>query len=179
MISKAREQVAQSELRGRQPVVDSGGAEVRGLTGDADVERQREAEAAADGGAVDGRDHRLMHLADREHDFVEELHRSQRDRRDRQTGDVRHSSRIGQIGSGAEAPAGAGDDDDTGVVVVADLLEGLLERDHHVERHGVHPLGPVQRDQGDVRARLLYRNEGHAPTLLGSAAAVDRDRGLT
>ena len=44
---------------------------------------QREAEAAADRGAVDRADHRLVHLADREDDVVEQLERAARDRRRR------------------------------------------------------------------------------------------------
>src|SRR6266550_4594742 len=46
------------------------------------------------------------------------------------------------------------ENDDARVVVDADLLDSLAERNHDVERHGVHALGPVERDQRDVRARL-------------------------
>src|SRR5215470_14047325 len=65
---RARQQIADSELARGEPVVDPGGAKVCGLARDADVGGEREAETAADGRAVDGSDHRLVHLADSEDD---------------------------------------------------------------------------------------------------------------
>ena len=51
--------------------------------------------------------------------------------------------------------------DDADVVVVADRLERLAERHHHVERHRVHALGAVQRDERDVRAGVVEQDERH------------------
>ena len=59
-----------------------------------------------------------------------------------------------EVGARAESVTGAGEHDDAHVVVVAQRLERLPQRDHHVERHRVHPLRPVQRDERDVRAGL-------------------------
>ena len=72
----ARQQVRDAELARGEAVVDAGGAEVRGVGADADVARAREAEAAADRGAVDRADHRLVHLADREDHVVEQFERA-------------------------------------------------------------------------------------------------------
>src|SRR4051794_37546570 len=68
----AREQIADTELVGSEPVVDARGAEVGGVGTDADVGRAGEAEATADRGPVDRRDHRLVHVAKREDHLVED-----------------------------------------------------------------------------------------------------------
>ena len=126
---------------------------------------RREAEAAADRGAVDRADHRLVHLADREDHVVEQLERAPRDRRDGQAVDVRHDAGVLEVGARAEAVPGAGEHDDADVVVVTQRLERLAQRDHHVERHRVHALGPVQRDERDVRAGLVDLDERHEDSL--------------
>ena len=126
---------------------------------DADVARAREAEAAADRGAVDRADDRLVHLADRDDDVVEQLERAPRDRRDREAVDVRDDARVLEVGARAEPVARAGEHDDAHVVVVAQRLERLAQRDHHVERHRVHALGPVQRDERDIGPRLVDQDE--------------------
>jgi hypothetical protein len=157
----AREQVADPELGRRQPVVDARGAEVRALRRQPDVGGNRQAEAAADRGAVDGRDNRLMHPPQRHDHVVEELHRALRDGRARQAGDVRDRPRVLEVGAGAEAVPRPREDDDPRVVVEAHLLERVPQRDHHVEGHGVHALGPVQCHERDVRPGLLDEDERH------------------
>ena len=82
-----------------------------------------------------------------------------RDRGDGQTVDVRHDAGVLEVGARAEPVTRAGEHDDAHVVVVAERLERLAQRDHHVERHRVHPLGTVQRHERDVRAGLVDLDE--------------------
>ena len=138
-----------------------GGAEVRGLGRDADVGGGGQAEPAADRGAVHRRDHRLVHVADGEDHVVEHLHRASGDAGALQPRDVRHHAAADEVGAGAEAVAGAGEHDDPALVVEADLAQRVAQRDHHVERHRVHAFGTVQRDQRDVRPRVVDLDEGH------------------
>src|SRR5207248_7481397 len=84
-------------------------------------------------------------------------------------------TRILAVGSRAEGVARPGDHDDADVVVVTQGLEGFLEGNHHVERHRVHALGPVQRDEGDARARPVDQDEGHGG-ILRSAVYADPPR---
>jgi hypothetical protein len=100
-----------------------------------------------------------MHLADRGDDVVQEIHGSTCDRRHGQTVDVRHDARVFEIGTGTEAVTCAGQHDDAYVVVDAHALERFAQRNHHVERHRVHPLRTVHRDEGDVRSRLVDEDE--------------------
>ena len=61
---RARQEEAQPELAGGEPVVDAGRAEVRRGRGDPQVAGERQAEPAADRRAVDRGDHRLVQPAD-------------------------------------------------------------------------------------------------------------------
>ena len=80
---------------------------------DPDVAGQRQAQSAADRGAVDRGDDRLVHLAQRQDDVVEHLHRPQRERRPGQPVDVRHRAGRLVVGTGRESAAGAGEHDHT------------------------------------------------------------------
>ena len=94
------------------------------------------------------------------------------------------------VGTRGEPAAGAGQHDHAHVVVVGQLVERGLQRHHDVERHRVHPLGPVQRHQRHVRARTVDEDEGvvllghglHAiacrPLTPRSALACRGDRGV-
>ena len=172
---------AQPELGRGQAVVDPRCPEVGLLRGDANVGRQSEAEAAADGGPIDGGDHRLVQPADGGDDVVEQLHGSQRDRRQRQAVHVGHGAGVLVIRARAKAPPRSGDDDDTHVVVVADLAQRVAEGNHHVEGHGVHALRPVERDDGDLGVRSADFGEGHArhrrvPWPVGRALGLEPAR---
>jgi hypothetical protein len=57
---------------------------------DEPIARQRQAQPAADGGAVDRRDHRLVQAPQRQDDVIEQLHRAQSVGRLRQAVDVRN-----------------------------------------------------------------------------------------
>ena len=155
------QEVAQAQLARGEAVVDPRGSEVGRLRGDADVGGDAEAEPTPDGGTADGADDGLVHLADGPDDVVEELHRALGDGGAGEPGDVGDDAGVLEIRPRAERPARAGEDHDAGVVVGAGRFEGLSERDHHVEGHGVHALGPVQRDQRHVRTGLVHQDEGH------------------
>jgi hypothetical protein len=83
---------------------------------------KREAQAAADRGAVNGPDHRLVHLAESEDDVVEQFHGPQRDAGEGESVDIRDAAGIDQIRPRAKAGPGTGDHDHARVVVPADLL---------------------------------------------------------
>ena len=136
-----------------------------------------EAEAATDRGAVHRRDHRLVHVADGEDHVVEHLHRPPGDARALQPGDVRHHAAADEVGTRAEPVTGAGEHDDPALVVEADLAQRVAERDHHVERHRVHALGAVERDQRDVRSRLLDLDERHGRSLRRAPVGAARTGG--
>ena len=153
------EEVAHPQLGGREAVLYPGRAEVRQVRGDADVGGEAEAEAAADGRAVDGADHRLRHPPQGEHDVVEDPHGPSRDTRSREAVDVGDRSRVLEVGARAEAASRPREDHDSDVVVLAHLLQRLAQGDHHVEGHGVHALGPVQRHERDVGSGLLDQYE--------------------
>ena len=93
------------------------------------------------------------------HDVVEQLEGTARDRGDGEAVDVRDDPRVLEVGARAEPVARAGEDDDTHVVVVAQRLERFAQRDHHVERHRVHPLRAVHRDERDVRTGFVDQDE--------------------
>ena len=94
-------------------------------------------------------------------DIFQQLHRAQPDAREGEAVDTRWIAGVHQIGAGTEAAPFPGQYDDAHVVVGANALQRLPQGNHHVERHGVHPLGPVERDQADVRAGLLDPDEAH------------------
>ncbi len=161
MAHGAGEEEAESEFRRGEPVVDPRRPEVGIVGDDAHVGRQGEAEPPADRGAVDRGDHRLVQPADGADHVVEHLHGAQRDRRQGQALHVGHRPGIFVVGAGAETAPRSRDDDDPHVVVVTDVPERVAERDHHVEGHGVHSLGPIQSDDGDVLVGLGDFGEGH------------------
>ena len=66
----ARRQEQRGAAVGHEPDVDEREQEVGALGGQDQVAAERQRAADADGRAVDGRDHRLGHLADRVHDRV-------------------------------------------------------------------------------------------------------------
>ena len=62
----------------------------------------------------------------------------------------------GKIGAGAEAAAGAGDDDGADVVVLVGGVEGLDHFPLHGGVEGVELVGPVQRDGEDLLGDLVF-----------------------
>src|SRR5699024_4920239 len=66
---------------------------------------------------------------------------------------------------------GSGEDDGPDGIVLADVLEPLAQRHHHIERHGVHPFRTVEGHEGDLRTRPVYENEFHSPTVRNTGAA--------
>jgi hypothetical protein len=102
-----------------------------------------------------------VHLADRGDDVLEQLHGATRDRGDLQSVDPRRAARVDEVGTRADALPCSREDDVAHLVVGRDPLERLAQGDHDVERHGVHPLRPVEGDQRDVRPGLLDADEAH------------------
>ena len=163
MAHSAGEEEAEPELGRGEPVVDPRRPEVRVVRGDAHVGGQCEAESSTDRRAIDRGDDRLVEPADSSDHVVEHLHGAQRDRGQGQALHVGHRPGVFVIGAGTEASPRTGDDDDSHVVVTPDVAERIAEGDHDVEGHGVHSLGPVQRDDGDVRVGPGDFGEGHGP----------------
>ena len=65
----------------------------------------------------------------------------------------------------------AGEHDAGGVVVVGHLEERVVQWHHELEGHRVHPLGPVERDDGRVGPRLVDADEiglGHVRGIVGT-----------
>ena len=111
------------------------------VRGDADVARARERHPRAGGGAVDGRDDRLLERADRED--VRVIARAQA------VADVaRRLAELGQVLPDAEAAARAGDDDGAHVRA-AGLLERRAERLVHRRVERVEDVRPIERDRED------------------------------
>ena len=94
-------------------------------------------------------------------DLFEQAHRPAGDRRQTEIVDVRDGAGIFEVRTRAEARPGAGQDDDPDRVVDAELLDQLSERNHDVERHGVHPLRSVEPDDGDCFIRAFDDDERH------------------
>ena len=126
--------------------------EPRRLAGEANVRGERHRRSHADGGAVDGGDHRLG--------ACEQPHRDPA--RAVPAGSV--GCRLGpsrpavserlaatrQVGTGTERLAPTGEDDGAYLVVAVDEVEHRDELADHRRRAGIHLLRPVQRNGGDV-----------------------------
>ena len=106
-----RQQEAQAELGGGEPVVDSGSPEVGRLARDSDVRTEREAEPAADRRAVDRADDGLRHPLHGRHQIREDRHRPRRDARECEASDVRRRFRVLGVRAGTESTSRAGQDD--------------------------------------------------------------------
>ena len=155
------QQIAQPQFAGGQPVVDARGPEIGAGGGHPDVGGQRQTQSAADGRPVDRGDHRLVQPPQRQDDVVEELHGPQRIGRPGQPVDVGHRAGGLVIRARGEAPARPGQHHHSDRIVVRDLLQGLFERHHDVERHRIHPLGPIEGYQRDSGARVFNQDQIH------------------
>ena len=138
----------------------------RGRRGNADVAGDRETETRARGDAVDGRDDRLAHLADRGDrgmvaaaELVTELEIA---------GLLDHGEAVGQVLARRKRAAGAGDHDSAyrGVrcAIVERRIEGLGERLVECVQH----IGPIEREHGDcaVAFDAKRREVRHLPLKL-------------
>ncbi len=94
-----------------------------------------------------------------------------------ETGDVGHPAALAAlVGAGAEAAPRPREYDGPHVVVLGDLTQPFAQRHHHVERHRVHPLGIVQRQQRDTGRRMVEQHVIHARQYVGLASRRDRVR---
>ncbi len=142
--------------------VDEGGAE-HGLGARvADVAAERERQAEAGGGAVDGCDHGLGQGAQPEHELghvllvVEAV-----------AGQVafvvgRRGAVAAQVDAGAEAAAGAGQDHRATGALQGDPAQLHVQRLAQLGGHRVELIGPVERELNDVRGGFLDEHQwGH------------------
>ena len=160
--------------RREDPAQDPELAERGGPRRDDDVAGERDVAAAADGDAVDARDHRLVELADAQDRLL----------RDAGVGD--HAGRAegrehGQVevlvAAGAErAVAGAGDDDDADRVVVARPGERLLEVEVGLPVERVELGRPVHRQRRDRPVALDEQRLVGADELRRHREACSRPR---
>ena len=155
----ARQQIAQPQLAGRQPIVDTSRAEVGRGRRDPDVGGQRKAQTTTDSGAVHRGNHRLVHPPQAQDHLVKHFHRAKRIGGPRQSLRVRHCSGRLVIGTRGEPSPGSGQHDDPHIVVVGDVLDYPLQRHHDVERHRVHPLRTVEGDKRHIRAGTGNKDE--------------------
>ena len=82
---------------------------------------------------------------------------------------LRHPAALAAlVGAGAEPAAGAGEHDRADVVVDGELPQPVPQRHHDVERHRVHPLGQVERDEGDAGRRSVDQHVIHARQYVGT-----------
>ena len=84
---------------------------------------------AAEGRPVDRGDHGLGDAAQRQDQPAVGPHRPLRDAADGQAVDARQHAVVLEVEARAEPPAGAGEHDDPGVVLLADRGERLVERE--------------------------------------------------
>ena len=126
-------------------------AELGVLAGEADVHRQRHRHADTDGRAVDRTDHRLRALEDAQrHQPTAVAGHADVGRDLVAATPAERLATAGQVGTGAEAAAGTGDDDHAHVVVGVDAIERVDQLAHHHARERVELVGAVQRDGRDV-----------------------------
>ena len=116
---------------------------LRGRRADAVMRAHRDLQAAAQGGAVDGRHDRLGAILHRGLGLGE-------------AGGLGRLAELGDVGPGDEGAAAAGQHDALDRVVVGDLLEGLEQAQPHAVTQRVDGR-VVDQDQGDVAA-LLQRD---------------------
>ena len=78
---------------------------------------------------------------------------------------MRNDAVILVIGSRAEAIACAGQDHHSRFIVEADFTQCVTQRNHDIERHGVHPLGAVHGDKRDSGLWFADLDEGQGSLL--------------
>ncbi len=146
----ARQVVAHPHLGARQPEEDGGVAEGRRRRADAHVGREAQRQPTPDRGTVHRRHHRLgqrpERLGERRHPLLEP------EPLDGRVVGVEHARpEVAQVDAGAEAPAGAGQDDHPDVAVCADGGAQLVQLGLHHLVDGVQPLGTVEPHERDAR----------------------------
>src|SRR5258705_881522 len=129
------------------PGEDEADARRRGR--DADVHRERQGNPKADGGAVDRRDHRLLHVEDAQgHGAAAVAMLLGGDGAAARGGAEGRAARA-KIGARAERAARAGDDDGAHVVVGVGAVPRLAQLAQHRRGDGVEPVRTVQGDRAD------------------------------
>jgi hypothetical protein len=163
---EARQEVRHAGV-GAQPAAHVAGRH-RGARGDeAQVAGERQPEARAGRGSVDGGDHRLLAVAHREHPAP---HPGQRVEAPDARALVGHR-RLGEVEPRAEAAPRAGDHDDAHVVVAPERVERRRQLLGQPGIHGVEPLGAVEGERAHAGGRALQ-----AQVLVGHGACGTRER---
>src|SRR5204863_4673111 len=131
----------------------------------------------ADGGTVDGGDHRFRHLEDAQRDEAAAVAMLL----GTLAAAVEGPGAAAEVGARTERAAGAGDDDGAHAVVGVGAVEGGDELTDDGRVDGVEPVGAVERERRDpVRVVVEQRLEGYqnprARTSLPPAAGPLRAR---
>ncbi|HMO94905.1 MAG TPA: hypothetical protein PKD27_02220 [Tepidiformaceae bacterium] len=111
----------------RKGTFDEHCAETRLLAGDADIERRTQPKTAADGHAVDGRDHRLVGVVDVQNGAADEADRVHGVRALAVFVNAAAAAHGLKVGAGTPASPLAGDDDGPDAVVHARFIDGGVE----------------------------------------------------
>ena len=138
--------------------------------GQADVHRQRQGGAEADGRAVDGGDHGLLHVEDPQRDEPAAVVVVLRALGAAQAAGERLAP-AAKVGAGAEGAAGAGDDHRPHAVVAVGPIESLDQLADHRGVDGVEAVRPVERDRGHPVGHVVERSVSN---VIRSRAPGDR-----
>ena len=147
----ARQEPGAAAFR-HDPTLDEGGGQLGIVGHDADIAAQREVHAITRGRAIERADHRLVH---REEDRRRRVAQVDRGRKLAiGTADPLARRCLVKVKTSAERPACPGQDDHPDLRVLIHRHQRPRQLVEHGRGDGVHPLGPVQRDGGDVVGNL-------------------------
>ena len=124
--------------------------EAAALGADADVHRQDHGDPDADGGPVDGGDHRLARAEDPQRQLATHVAGAAPQRFEARRVGVVAPGAGGQVGPSREEVSRAGDDDGADVLVGVGVGEGVEQRIEHRVGDGVPGLRTVDRDDSDT-----------------------------
>ena len=161
---ESRQQPAHADVAARQADAHERHVELGRRGRHSHVATEGERQSSAGGGAVDGGDDRLRqgaHVRDELGDVLLRLHP-----RAHLTPALGVGRRTGaaQVEAGAEPAAGAREDDDAALAVVARPFEGAVQIGDQLVRHGVEALGTIHGEQRDRRREALGQDGGHGPS---------------
>lgn len=135
-----------------EPPLGFGDAELGALTRDADVGALQDFGSAGDGCTLDGGDQRLGQPTALEEAFdLGHVDATAREGISRRLG-----GHVLEVGAGAEVAARTGEDGDTDLGVVVDLIPGVDHDRHHLAGDGVLTLGGAIHGHDENVATLLH-----------------------
>jgi hypothetical protein len=164
-----RKQPARAHVAVRDPDVDERRPQHRRPRGVPDVAAEREGEAEARGGPVDGGYDRLRRLAQRQDKPRHVLLVGEVIARGVAAVGARGLPVAAEIEPDAEPPAGAGEHDRAARPVATDAIELLVKRLGQLRGHRIEPVGAVEGDELDVlRGPLAQQDVAHVGSPPGS-----------